>query len=85
MALEQFYANLVELTSRADCGDRENEWARVMFTALMSDEKIAEKLLAEIRLPQDAYEYAIRREKGIKHNKAMKKNDLELQQPQSHH
>ena len=24
-SLEQFYADLVELTSRADCGDREDE------------------------------------------------------------
>ena len=54
--MEKFLANLVELASRADCGDRENEWVRDTFTAHMSDEKIAEELLAETKSPQDAYD-----------------------------
>ena len=41
-SLELFHADLVELASRADCGDREDEWVRDMFTAHMSNEKIAE-------------------------------------------
>ena len=49
--LEQFYADLVELASRADCGDKEDEWVRDMFTAHMDNEKIAEELLAETRTP----------------------------------
>ena len=75
--LEQFHADLVELASRADCGDKENEWVRDMFTAHMNIEKIAEELLAETRTPQEAYEYAIRREKGIEHSKTMKLNPIE--------
>ena len=30
-SLEQIYADLVELVSRADCGDREDEWVRDML------------------------------------------------------
>ena len=58
-SLEQFHADLVQLASRADCGDRESEWVRDMFTAHMNIEKIAEDLLAQTRNPQEAYEYAI--------------------------
>ena len=36
--------------------------------------KITEELLAEARLPQNAYDYAIRREKLIEHSKTMKTN-----------
>ena len=43
-SLEQFHADLVELASRADCGDREDEWVRFMFTAQVNNEKIAKKL-----------------------------------------
>ena len=39
----------MELASRADCGDRESEWVRDMFTAHMNKEKIAEELLAQTR------------------------------------
>ena len=39
-SLEQFYADLVELASRADCGDREDEWVRDMITAHMKNEKL---------------------------------------------
>ena len=73
-SLEQFHSDLVELASRAECGDREDEWVRDMFTAHMNKEKIAEELLAQTRTPQDAYEDAIRREKGIEHSKPMKIN-----------
>ena len=44
-----------------------------MFTAHMNN-KIAEELLSETRIPQDAHEYAIRREKGIEHSRTMKSN-----------
>ena len=71
---EQFHADPVELASRAECGDREDEWVRDMFAAYMHDEKIAEELLAQTRSPQDAYEYAIRREKGIEHSRLRKIN-----------
>ena len=70
--MEQFHAELVELASRADRGDREDEWVRDMFTAHIHNEKIAVELLAQIQTPQDAYEYAILREKGIKHSRTMK-------------
>ena len=36
-----------------------------MFTAHMNNEKIAEDLIAETRSPQDSYQYATSREKGI--------------------
>ena len=70
--LEQFHADLVKLASRADCGDREDEWVRDMFTAHMHNEKIADELLAQTGTPQDVNEYAIRREKGIEHSRTMK-------------
>ena len=40
----------------------------------MHNEKIAKELLAETKTPQEAYEYAIRREKGIEHSRQMKTN-----------
>ena len=70
--LEEFDSDLVELASRADCVDREDEWVRYIFTAHMNNDKIAEELLAQTRSPQDAY--AIRREKGIEHSRTMKTN-----------
>ena len=73
-SLEKFHSNLVELASRADCGDREDEWVRDMFAAHMNNDSIAEELLAQTRSPQDAYEYAIRREKGIEHSRTMQTN-----------
>ena len=62
------------MASRADCGNREDEWDRDMFTAHMHNEKFAEELLAQTRTQQDAHEYAIRREKGIEHSRTMKIN-----------
>ena len=75
-SLEQFHADLVELASRADCGDREDRWVRKMFTAHMNIKRIAAELLAQTWSPQDAYEYAIRREKGIEHSRTMKINPI---------
>ena len=43
-----------------------------MLTAHMSNEKKAEELLAETRSPEDPSEYAIRREKGLEINNAIK-------------
>ena len=37
--LEQFHADLVELASRSNYGDRGDEWVRDMFTAHMNVEK----------------------------------------------
>ena len=62
------------MASRADRGDREDDWVRDNFTARMNNEKIAEELIAQTRSPQDAYKYAIRREKGIEHSRTMKSN-----------
>ena len=42
----------------------------------MNNEKIAEELLAQTRKPQEAYEYAIRRKKGIEHRRTMKVNPI---------
>ena len=68
--LEYFHADLVEI----DCGNQEDECVCDMFTAHMSNKKIAEELLAETRSPIDAYNNAIRREKDIEQSKAMKTN-----------
>ena len=65
---EQFDADLVELASRADCGDRESEWVSDVFTAHINKEKIAEELLAQTRTPQEAYEYTIRRKSDRRAN-----------------
>ena len=62
---EQFHADSAELASRADCGDREDDWVRDMFTAHMNNDKIAEELIAQTRSPEDAYDYAIRLEKVL--------------------
>ena len=35
-SLEQFHADLVELASRADFGDREDEWVRDMFNSTLA-------------------------------------------------
>ena len=48
-----------------------------MFITRMHSDKIAEELLAEPRSPQDAYDYAIRRKKGIEHSKTMIPNPLD--------
>ena len=69
---QQFHADLVEMASRVDCGKWENELVRDMLTAHMNNEKNAEEILAATRSPQDAYEYAIRLEKGIENNRTMK-------------
>ena len=53
-SLEQFHSDLVELASRADCGDREDKWVREIFTAHMNNDKTADELLAQTRSPQDA-------------------------------
>ena len=68
---------MVELASWADFGDRDDEWVRDMFTAHMSNEKIAERLLTETRSRQVEYENAIRREKDIEPKKTMKTNPFE--------
>ena len=62
------------MASRTDGGDREDEWVRDKSTAHMHNENISEELLAQTRTPQDAYENAIRTEKGIEHNRTMKTN-----------
>ena len=66
----------VELASCADCGNREDEWDRGMLTPLRNNEKIAKEALAKTQSPQDAYENAIRREKGIKHIRKIKTNSF---------
>ena len=40
----------------------------------MTNEKVAEELIAESRSPQSAHEYAIRREKGIERSRTIKSN-----------
>ena len=47
---------------------------RAVFTAHILNEKIAKEILAQTRRPQDAYGYAIRREKGTEHSRTMKTN-----------
>ena len=64
-SLEHFLADLVQLALRADCGDREEEWVRDMFTAHMHNQTIVAEQIAQTRSPQDAYECAIRREKVL--------------------
>ena len=71
-SIKQQHADLVALASRADCGNSKDEWVRYMFTAHMNNEKIAEDLIAETRSPQDSYQYATRREKGIEHSRTKK-------------
>ena len=75
--LEQFNADLVQLVSQAVCGDPENDWVWYMLTAHMSNDKIAEELLAETKSKQDTY--AIMREKVIEDSKAMKTNPFGVQ------
>ena len=69
-SVEQFHAKLA--ASGADCEHREVEFVQDMFTAHMLNEKIFEELLAETRTHKEAYEYAIRCEKGIEPNRTIK-------------
>ena len=46
-SLEQFHAEVVELASKADCGDKEDEKVRDRFTAHLLNEKLSEELLVE--------------------------------------
>ena len=47
---------------------------RGKLTAHIKDSNIADKLLAELRLPQGAYGKAICQEKGIEHSRTLKIN-----------
>ena len=42
-SFKQIYADLVELASRTDCGDHEDEWMRDMFTTHMNMKKLRNK------------------------------------------
>ena len=46
----------MELASRADWGDREDEWVRDVFIAHMHNDKITEELLSETRMNTPADE-----------------------------
>ena len=46
-SLEQFHAEVVELASKADCGDKEDEKVRDRFTAHLLNENLSEELLVE--------------------------------------
>ena len=63
----------MELVSRADCGDREDEWARDMFTAQMSNEKIAEELLAE----QERYRKHTNMQSDAKKHRTKQNHEIE--------
>ena len=45
-----------------------------MFTSHMNNDNIAKEFLAQTRTSQDAYQYAIHREKGIEHSRTVKTN-----------
>ena len=53
-----------------------------MFRAHVSNEKIAEELLAETKSPRDAYKFAIRREKGVEDSQLM--NPVGITKTQTH-
>ena len=69
--LEQYYCLLTEpaVKGNSKCpnchdGRLETEIIRDLFTGNMSNEEVQKDLLAETKTPEQALDYAIRREKG---------------------
>ena len=60
---------MVELASKANCGNR--EYTRVVLGPY-AQRKISEELLAETLTPKEAFDYAIRQYKLIEHNRTIK-------------
>ena len=51
----------------------EDDRARDMFAAQKLNEKISKELVTETRIPEEAYGYAISREKSLERNQTIKK------------
>ena len=70
--LEQFHCGLTELVIKGNfkcpncnANTLETEIIRDLFTANMTNDEVQKDLLAETKSPAQAFEYAIRREKGL--------------------
>ena len=70
--LEEFHCGLTELVVKgnfkcAACNDvgLDSEIIRDLFTANMSNDEVQNDLFAETKTPEQALDYAVRREKGL--------------------
>ena len=78
--LEQFHCGLTELVIKGNfkcpnCNNNtlETEIIRDLFTANMTNDEVQKDLLAETKTPEQAFEYAIRREKGLENQIQIRK------------
>ena len=78
--LEQFHCGLTELVIKGNfkcpnCNNNtlETEIIRDLFTANMTNDEVQKDLLAETKSPEQAFEYAIRREKGLENQIQIRK------------
>ena len=78
--LEQFHCGLTELViignfKCPNCNDNtlETKIIRDLFTANMTNDEVQKDLLAETKTPTQAFEYAIRREKGLENQLQIRK------------
>ena len=78
--LEQFHCGLTELVIKGNfkcpnCNDNtlETEIIRGLFTANMTNDEVQKDLMAETKTPDQAFEYAIRREKSLENQLQIRK------------
>ena len=78
--LKQFHCGLTELVIKGNfkcpnCNDNtlETEIIRGLFTANMTNDEVQKDLLAETKTPDQAFEYAIRREKSLENQLQIRK------------
>ena len=79
-SLEEFHCGLTELVVKGNfkctaCNDGglESEIVRDLFTANMSNDEVQKDLLAETKTPEQALDYAVRREKGLENQVHIRK------------
>ena len=84
---EEFHCGLTELvvkgnfkSTACNVGGLESEIIRDLFTANMSNYEVQKDLLAETKSPEQALDYAVRREKGLENQVHIRKQGT----PNSH-
>ena len=79
-SLEELHCGLTELVAKGNfkctaCNDGglESEIVSNLFTAIMSNDEVQKDLLAETKTPEQAMDYAVRREKGLENQVHIRK------------
>ena len=80
--LEEIHCGLTELVAKGNfkctaCNDGglESEIIRDLFTANMSNDEVKKDPLAQTKAPEQALDYAVRREKGLENQVHIRKQD----------